>query len=269
MTTKSLPSPCILVNEMSRTDLFAESDIETEMHDVAVLDDVLLSFEPHLPRLFRALLAAVSDVVAVRDRFGANESLLEIRVDDAGGLWRGSADANGPRAHFLIERRNDSLRFLVAARARGLRVLAKLLVDRSEIGERQFRVDRFDVGDRIDLSGDMHDVAVVEAAHDMRDRVHLANVGEKLIAEAFAFRRAGDKPRDVDELDRRRNHFLRLRDRGELRQTRIGHFDDADVRLDRAERIILRRDARLGERVEERRFADVRQPDDSAANGHG
>src|SRR3954467_4356002 len=51
----------------------------------------------------------------------------------------------------------------------------------------------------------------------------------------------------------------RLASRGELRQPRVGQLDDADVRLDRAERVVLGRDAGLGERVEEGGLADVRQ----------
>ena len=43
-----------------------------------------------------------------------------------------------------------------------------------------------------------------------------------------------------------------------------GTGDDADVRLDGAERIVLGRDAGLGERVEQGGLADVRQADDAA-----
>jgi hypothetical protein len=45
---------------------------------------------------------------------------------------------------------------------------------------------------------------------------------------------------------------------------RVRHFNDADVRLDGAERVILSRDARLGQGVEEGGFADVGQADDAA-----
>ena len=69
-----------------------------------------------------------------------------------------------------------------------------------------------------DLAGDVDDVVVVEAAHDVRDRVGLADVGEELVAQALALRRAGDEPGDVDELDDGRHHLLRLRDRGQLRR---------------------------------------------------
>ena len=56
------------------------------------------------------------------------------------------------------------------------------------------------------------DVVVDEAAHHVRDRIGLADVGEELVAQAFALRGAGDQAGDVDELDDRRNHLLRFRD---------------------------------------------------------
>ena len=64
-------------------------------------------------------------------------------------------------------------------------------------------------------------------------------------------------------------HLFRMRDRGERAEARIGHLDDADVGLDRAERIVLGGDARARQRVEERRLADVGQPDDAAFEAHG
>ncbi len=46
----------------------------------------------------------------------------------------------------------------------------------------------------------------------------------------------------------------------------VGNGDDAEVRIDGAERIIRRlRFAGAGDRVEERGFADIRQADDSSA----
>src|SRR6185312_15390441 len=47
-------------------------------------------------------------------------------------------------------------------------------------------------------------------------------------------------------------------------QARVGHLDHAHVGLDGAERVVLRGDAGLGERVEEGRLAHVGQADDAA-----
>jgi hypothetical protein len=52
-------------------------------------------------------------------------------------------------------------------------------------------------------------------------------------------------------------------------QARVRHFDDADVRLDGAERVVLGGDAGLGQGVEEGGFADVGQADDAAFERHG
>ena len=54
-----------------------------------------------LPASFAPCLARAGDVVVVGDHFGADEAVLEVGVDDAGGLRRGRADVDGPRAHFL------------------------------------------------------------------------------------------------------------------------------------------------------------------------
>ena len=109
----------------------------------------------------------------------------------------------------LLQHGDEPLRFLVAAGARRLLVLLQLLLDGREVGERQLGVDRLDVRDRVHVARDVDDVVVDEAAHDVRDRVGLADVGEELVAEALALRRARDQAGDVDELDHRRHHALR------------------------------------------------------------
>ena len=56
---------------------------------------------------------------------------------------------------------------------------------------------------------------------------------------------------------------LLSRQRGELVEPRVDDRHDADVRLDRAERIVRALRAGRGQRVEDRRLADVRQTDDA------
>jgi hypothetical protein len=60
------------------------------------------------------------------------------------------------------------------------------LLETVEIGEHQFGLDGVDVGERRDLALDMSDVAVLEAAHHMGDGIDLADIGQKLVAEALA-----------------------------------------------------------------------------------
>src|ERR1700743_3649511 len=103
----------------------------------------------------------------------------------------------------------------------------------------------------------------------MHHRVHFADIGEELVAEAFALGRAAHKARDINKRDARRNDLGRFGDGGQLLDTRIGHGHVADIRLDGAERIIRRLRRRgLRQRVEECRFADVRQADDAAFETH-
>src|SRR5690606_39977280 len=77
------------------------SDVEAEMQDVAFLHPVFLALQPQPAGLARAGFAAVADEVVVGNGLGADEALLEVGVDDRGGLGRGRAALDRPRAHFL------------------------------------------------------------------------------------------------------------------------------------------------------------------------
>ena len=74
-------------------------------------------------------------------------------------------------------------------------------LDGGEVGQGEFGDDGLDVGDGVDAAVDVDDVGVVEAADDVDDGVGFADVGEELVAEAFAFAGAGDEAGDVDEFD--------------------------------------------------------------------
>ena len=83
------------------------------------------------------------------------------------------------------------LGFLVAGARHPLRLLHHRL-DRLQIGQHQLRVDRFNIADRIDGPFDVNHIRVAEAADDVQNCVHVADIGEKLVAEPFALRRAPD-----------------------------------------------------------------------------
>ena len=53
-------------------------------------------------------------------------------------------------------------------------------------------------------AGDMGDVGILEAAHHVRDGVDLADMGEELVAEAFAPGGAAHQAGDIDEGEPRR-----------------------------------------------------------------
>ena len=85
----------------------------------------------------------------------------------------------------LAEHARGDLRFLVALRAL-LEQGGDALLEAFEVGQQQFGLDHFGVGDRIDRVGDMLDVVILETAQDVDDRVDLADVAEELVAEPFA-----------------------------------------------------------------------------------
>src|SRR6185369_1098238 len=64
------------------------------------------------------------------------------------------------------------------------------------------------------------------------------------------------------------DEFLRRDNVRQFLQARIGHLDNAHVGLDGAERVVLGRDAGLGERIEQRGFPDIGQTHDSTFDGH-
>ena len=151
----------------------------------------------------------------------------------------------------------------------GARHSLQRLLDRLQVGKRQLGVNHLDVALGIDAIGDVSDVLVLEAAHDVSNRLDFADVGEELVAETFSLGRALDQACDVDELHDRRHRLLRLHLRGQRIEPRIRDRHDARRGLDRAERVVLGRDLRIGESVEEGRLADVGQADDAAAESHG
>ena len=71
------------------------------MHHVAVLDDVFLAFQAQLARIACAGLALERGVIGISDGLGADEALLEIRVDHAGGAGSLGALGDRPGAGFL------------------------------------------------------------------------------------------------------------------------------------------------------------------------
>src|SRR5690606_8578052 len=76
-------------------------DVEAELHHVPVLHDVVLAL--HAGLALRAGLGdrAGLDEVGEGDDLGLDEALLEVGVDDAGGLGGGGAALDGPGAGLL------------------------------------------------------------------------------------------------------------------------------------------------------------------------
>ena len=77
------------------------SDIEAEVHHVAILNDVILALGPHFPGLLGAGLATRGHIVFKGDRFSPDKSLFEIAMDNAGCLRCRHALSDGPGPGFL------------------------------------------------------------------------------------------------------------------------------------------------------------------------
>src|SRR5262245_30867462 len=83
--------------------------VEQEVHDVAVVDDVLLAFHAQLAGRLDARFAAVLVEVFERIDLRANEALLEVGVDHAGRLGRRRPLADRPRANLFLASREVRL----------------------------------------------------------------------------------------------------------------------------------------------------------------
>src|SRR5438477_1134149 len=75
--------------------------IEPEVHHVVVLHDVRFQFKALFAGAFGLRLTARRDEVRKADDLGADEALLNIRVNSPGGLPCRQAGADGPGAIFF------------------------------------------------------------------------------------------------------------------------------------------------------------------------
>ena len=125
-----------------------------------------------------------------------------------------------------------------------------MFVDRLQVGEDKLGVDDIDVGCGVDRGISVtQDIIIVECPDDMDDSVALADIGEKLITEAFTFGCTGDKPRDIDEGDGGRDDLLGRIQLLQHGQPLVRNRDDAGIGLDRGEWIIGRQCASVSQGV--------------------
>ena len=72
-------------------------------------------------------------------------------------------------------------------------------------------MDDFNVAEGIDLIVDMDNVAILKNPYDMDNSIDFADVGQKFIAQTFAFRSALDQTGNIDKFDDGRNGLGRVR----------------------------------------------------------
>src|SRR6185437_5498629 len=101
-----------------------------------------------------------------------------------------------------------------------LRGAVQRLLHAAEVRERELGINGLYVGEWIDLSRHVNDIAALEGSDDVSNGVDLADVREELIAETRALRGTGDQARDVDQLHGSRDDLLRMRDARQLLQAR-------------------------------------------------
>ena len=115
----------------------------------------------------------------------------------------------------------------------------------------------------------MHHIRVFKTAHHLRDGIGFADVGQKLVAQAFAFGGPGHQAGNVHKFHYGGQNALGLDDVSQRLQARVRHFHHAHVGFNGAEGVVGRFDTGFGQGVEKGRFADVGQADDAAFETHG
>ena len=135
----------------------------------------------------------------------------------------------------------------------------------AQIGQSKFSVNHFNVRNRVNFTRDMNHVVIVKTTHHVCNRIGFANIGEELIAQTFAFGRTCDQTRNINKLNCGKLHALGFDNFSQRIHARIRHFDHADIRLDGAKWVVLRRNACFGQGVKKSGFANIGQTNDAAA----
>ena len=209
------------------------------------------------------------DIADIEHRLGGQK----LQAAPVPGVLRRDRDA-ARRAAVLQRRLGQAqqavpgLRLPVAA-AQAPGEVVEPAFDRLEVGQPQLGLDRGGIGDRVDAALDMGDIVVLEAAQHMGDGIDLADIGQEPVAQSLALRGAAHQPGEIDEGQPGRDGPARAADPGQGLEALVRHRHLADIGLDGAEREVRRRrGGGARERVEERRFAHVGQPDDAASETH-
>ena len=142
------------------------------------------------------------------------------------------------------------------------------LFDRVEVLQDQFGFDDFHVADRIHGTVDVHDVFVVEAADDFHDGFAFTDVGQELVAEAFALGGTLYKACNVHKFCNGGNDGFRIVDLDQFIEAAVRHAHHAHVRFDGAEGVVGRFGACVGDGVKDGGLAYVREAYDTAFKTH-
>ena len=114
------------------------------------------------------------------------------------------------------------------------------LLQTLDICQQQFRLDRLDIPDRVDMAVNVGDVLIFKSPDDMQNSVRLFDVGEKLVSKPLPFAGPFNKSGDIHKLDHRVLDTFRVDDLGQFVQTVVRYGNKGLVRLDRTEGIVCR-----------------------------
>ena len=115
----------------------------------------------------------------------------------------------------------------------------------------------------------MDNIVISKTPCNMSNGVCFADMAEEFVPEPLSIGGASNEACDIYELDHGGDGALRIDDLREYGESWIGNRCYPRIRVDRGERIVLSWDLATGERVEQRRLTDVRQPNDAAGDSHG
>ena len=198
---------------------------------------------------------------------GDQEKLFEQRqfffAEIDGANWFGVVQ----RGLALFQNRHQFDRLFVAG-TRGFGHPLQGFLNRGQIGQTQFGLNHFNVSNWVDLAGHVNHIGVFKTTHHIDGGIGFANVCQKFIAQTFTRAGTCHQTGDVDKLHNRRHHALWRDDVGELLQARVRHFHHPHIGLDGAKGVILSRNARFGQRVEQGGFAYIGQAHDAAFQTH-
>ena len=125
------------------------------------------------------------------------------------------------------------------ARSGHLLLFGQLSFDSLQVLQLQLSINHLFVLYGIDGSAALaHHVGVVKATDDVDDGVALTDVSEKLVAQTLALGRTLDEACYIDNVAGGGNNASWVHDLGQFVEPLVGHGDDAEVRLNRTERIV-------------------------------
>ena len=146
---------------------------------------------------------------------------------------------------------------LLVAALHGLLRLVDAALHHFDVRHDQLQIDDVDIPQRVGGAFHVVDVAVLKAADNMDDGVGGADIAEELVAQTLALGGTLDQTGDIHELDHGRGGFLGLMELGEPVQPLVRNGHNAHIGVNGAERVIVRRDACVCDRVEQSGLAHI------------